>query len=81
MRTLFLDQWNRNCNKARKLKIWYCLEIGILEEDNSSEWASMCPTFAVPKKNGIAIIRLVTDIKKLNLLSKRSRPLIFYPKD
>jgi hypothetical protein len=45
--------------------------IGVLEEetDYSSEWASMCPSFAIPKKNGT--IRVVTDFRKLNLLLKR----------
>jgi hypothetical protein len=37
-------------------------EIGILEEDYSSEWASMCPSFAIPKKNGTT--RVVTDFRK-----------------
>jgi hypothetical protein len=42
------------------------VEIGVLEEDYSSEWASIFPSFAVPKKNGT--IRGVTDFRKLNLL-------------
>jgi hypothetical protein len=25
--------------------------IGVLEEDYSSEWASVCPSLAIPKKN------------------------------
>jgi hypothetical protein len=36
------------------------VDIGVLEEDYSSEWAS--PSFAIPKKNGT--IRLVTDFRK-----------------
>jgi hypothetical protein len=36
------------------------LDIGVLEEDYSSEWAS--PSFAIPKKNGT--IRVVTDFRK-----------------
>jgi hypothetical protein len=44
-------------------------DIGILEEDYSSEWTSMYPSFAIPKKNGT--IRVVTDFRKLNLLLKR----------
>jgi hypothetical protein len=36
------------------------VDIGVLEEDYSSEWAS--PSFAIPKKNGT--IRVVTDFKK-----------------
>jgi hypothetical protein len=42
------------------------LDIGVLEEDYSYEWAS--PTFAIPKKNGT--IRVVTNFRKLNLLLK-----------
>jgi hypothetical protein len=42
------------------------VEIGVLEEDYSSGWAS--PSFAIPKKNGT--IRVVTDFRKLNLLLK-----------
>jgi hypothetical protein len=43
------------------------VDIGVLEEDYSSEWAS--PSFSIPKKNGT--IRVVTDFRKLNLLLKR----------
>jgi hypothetical protein len=42
------------------------VDIRVLEEDYSSEWASLVPSFAIPKKNGT--IRVVTDFKKLNLL-------------
>jgi hypothetical protein len=28
------------------------VDIGVLEEDYSSEWASSFPSFAIPKKNG-----------------------------
>jgi hypothetical protein len=42
------------------------VDIGVLEEDYSSEWASLFPSFAIPKKNGT--IRVVTDFRKLNLL-------------
>jgi hypothetical protein len=28
------------------------MDIGVLEEDYSSEWASISPSFAIPKKNG-----------------------------
>jgi hypothetical protein len=38
------------------------VDIGVLEEDYSSEWASMFPSFAIPKKNGT--IRVVTDFRK-----------------
>jgi hypothetical protein len=45
------------------------VDIGVLEEDYSSEWASIYPSFAIPKKNGT--IRVITDFRKLNILLKR----------
>jgi hypothetical protein len=42
------------------------VDIGVLEEENTSEWAS--PTFAIAKKNGT--IRVVSDFRKLNCLLK-----------
>jgi hydroxypyruvate isomerase len=44
------------------------VDIGVLEEDYSSEWASFVPSFAISKKNGT--IRVVTDFRKRNLLLK-----------
>jgi hypothetical protein len=44
------------------------VDIGVLEEDYSSEWLSVFPTFVIPKKYGA--IRVVTDFRKLNLLLK-----------
>jgi hypothetical protein len=38
------------------------VDIGVLEEDYSSEWAS--PSFAIPKKYGSSTIRVVTDFRK-----------------
>jgi hypothetical protein len=38
------------------------VDIGVLKEDYSSEWASKCPSFAIPKKNGT--IRVVFDFRK-----------------
>jgi hypothetical protein len=55
------------------------VHIGVLEEDYSSEWPSSLPAFAIPKKN--AIIRVVTDFSKLNLLLKHRTSTIFYFKD
>jgi hypothetical protein len=46
------------------------VEIGVLEEDYSSKWAS--PSFAIPKKNGNTSIRVVTDFRKLNILLNRT---------
>jgi hypothetical protein len=47
------------------------VDIGVLEEetDYSSEWASLSPTIAIPKKKGK--IRVVTDLRKLKVLLKR----------
>jgi hypothetical protein len=42
------------------------VDIGVLEEDYSSELASCIPSFATPKKNGSSTIRVVTDFRKLN---------------
>jgi hypothetical protein len=53
------------------------VDIGVLEEDYSSEWASL--SFSIPKKNGT--IRVVTDFRKLNLLLKRRASPISYSKD
>jgi hypothetical protein len=30
------------------------VDIGVLEEDYSSEWYSLLPSFSIPKKNGIS---------------------------
>jgi hypothetical protein len=40
------------------------VDIGVLEEDYTSEWAS--PTFAIAKKNGTT--RVVSDFRQLNSL-------------
>jgi hypothetical protein len=55
------------------------LDIGVLEEDYSSEWASLFPSFTTPKKTDT--IRVVTDFRKLNLLLKRIMSPISYSKD
>jgi hypothetical protein len=55
------------------------VDIGVLEEDYSSEWSSLVQSFAIPKKNGT--IRLVTDFKKLNVLLKHRMSPISYSKD
>jgi hypothetical protein len=56
------------------------VDIGILEEENSSEWAFRIPIFAIPKKKGSATIRVVTDFRKLNLLLKLRMSLFPIPK-
>jgi hypothetical protein len=57
------------------------VNIGFLEEEYSSEWAFLLPSFAIPKKNGSSTIRVVTDFRKLNLLLKRTVSPISYSKD
>jgi hypothetical protein len=55
------------------------VDIGVLEEDYSSGWASVLPSFLIPKENGT--IRVVTDFSKLNLLLKRRMSHISNSKD
>jgi hypothetical protein len=38
------------------------VDIGVLEEEFYSAWASMVPQFAIPKKNGASTVRVVTDL-------------------
>jgi hypothetical protein len=57
------------------------VDIGVLEEDYSSERASISSSFAIPEKSGEGTIRDVTDFRKLNLLLKRRMSLISYSKD
>jgi hypothetical protein len=57
------------------------VDIGVFEEDYSSEWAPVFPSFAIPKKKGAVKIRVVTDFRKLNLLLKHRMSPIFYSKD
>jgi hypothetical protein len=40
------------------------VDIGVLDEDYSSEWDSISPIFATSKKNGT--IKIVTDFSKIN---------------
>jgi hypothetical protein len=58
---------------------WTLVDIGVLEEDYSSEWASRIPSFAIPKKNGT--IRVVTGFRELNLLLNHRMTPISYSKD
>jgi hypothetical protein len=55
------------------------VDIGVLEEDYSSEWASISPSFAIANKNGTK--RFVTDFRKLNLLLKYKISTTNYSKD
>jgi hypothetical protein len=55
---------HRSVEQQLRKEIARLVEIGVLEEDYTSEWAS--PTFAIAKKNGT--IRVVSDFRKLNSL-------------
>jgi hypothetical protein len=57
------------------------VDIGVLEEDYSSEWASTFPSFTIPKKNGT--IRVVTDFRKssIQLVVETSKSPISYSID
>jgi hypothetical protein len=57
------------------------VDIGVLEEDYNSEWVSLVPKFAIPKKNGT--IRVVTDFRKnrAHLIVETSKSPISYSKD
>jgi hypothetical protein len=57
------------------------VDTGFLEEDYSSEWASLFPSFAIPKKNRSSTIRVFMDFRQLNLLLKRRMSPISYSKD
>jgi hypothetical protein len=52
------------------------VDIGVLEEDYSSEWASLI--FETPKK--IGTIRIVNNFRNLSLLMKHSVLPIYYSK-
>jgi hypothetical protein len=55
------------------------VDIGVLEEVYSSEWASVFPSFEISKKN--EKMRIVTDFRKLNFLLKRIMSPVSYSKD
>jgi hypothetical protein len=57
----------RAVEQQLRTEIARLVDIGVLEEDYTSEWAS--PSFAISKKNGT--IRVVSDFRKLNSLLKR----------
>ncbi len=57
----------RAVEQQLRTEISRLVDIGVLEEDYASAWAS--PTFAISKKNGT--IRVVSDFRKLNSLLKR----------
>jgi hypothetical protein len=43
------------------------VDIGVLEEEYSSEWAFSFQSFPIPRKNG-TIIKVETDFRKLNII-------------
>jgi hypothetical protein len=49
----------------KRKEIVQLVDIGVLEEDYSSEWSSIFLSFAIPKKNGT--IRVVTDFRKSSI--------------
>jgi hypothetical protein len=55
------------------------MDIGVLEEEYSSEWASLFPSFAIPKKD--IIKRVATDFRRLNILFKHNKSTVSYSKD
>jgi hypothetical protein len=52
----------RSVEQQLRKEIVRLVDIGVLEEDYSSEWAS--PSFAIPKKNGSIKIRVFTAFRK-----------------
>jgi hypothetical protein len=58
-----VEQQLQQCKEIVRL-----VNIGVLEEDYSSEWASISPSFAIPKKGTIIVLN---DFRKLNLLLKQ----------
>jgi hypothetical protein len=71
-----VEQQLQQCKEIVRL-----VDIGVLEEDNLSEWASCSSSFAITKKNGSITVRVVTDFRKLKLLLKRTTSPISYSKD
>jgi hypothetical protein len=63
----------------QRKKIVRLVDIGVLEEDYSSEWASLLLSFASPKKN--TTITVVTDYRNFNIVLKRRMSPISYSKD
>jgi hypothetical protein len=57
------------------------MDIGVLEEDYSSEWACLLPKFSILKKIREETRSVVTDFRKLNLLLKHRMSPISYSKD
>jgi hypothetical protein len=58
-----VEQQLKKCKEVERL-----VDIRVIEADFYSERYSICPKFSTPKKN--ITIRVVTDLRKLNLLLK-----------
>jgi hypothetical protein len=71
----------RSVEQQLRKKIVRLVDIGVFEEDYSSEWASSFPSFAINKKNGSSLMRVITDFRKLNLLLKHRMSSISYSED
>jgi hypothetical protein len=83
-RPISLQLMDPNCKQihARAYTVPRLVDIGVLEEDYSSEWASITPSFEIPKKNGASTTTINdTDFRKLNLLLKHRMSPISYSKD
>jgi hypothetical protein len=63
----------------RSNEIERLVDIGVLEEDYPSEWASTFPSFAIHKK--IRTIRVFEYFRKLNILLIPKTSRISYSKD
>jgi hypothetical protein len=57
------------------------VDIGVLEVDYSSEWDSIFPSFAIPKKNGTIELSLISYYVKIISLLKHKWSPISYSKD
>jgi hypothetical protein len=57
------------------------VDIGVLEEDYSSEWSSISPSFAIPKKNGTIIVITDFRVNSIQLIVELSKSPISYSKD
>jgi hypothetical protein len=57
------------------------VDIGNLEEDYSSEWASTFPIFLIPEENASSKVRVFSDFGMLNLFLENFLSPISYSED